>query len=170
MLMTRMAILAVVLSLAACAAPKLEGDPQSVRVEPPAAGMSVIYLIRSAKDWGTNATWVFIDDRLVGTTAAGVYYRIEVRPGRHRLSGYAFDQGNLTVDTQAGGVYFVEQHVLGWYNRAQVFSSSQFEPVDDARAREVIANIHTRPGPDRAGTVTVLPTGTVTVPPLVPTE
>jgi hypothetical protein len=124
--------------------------------------MSVIYLMRSTRDWGTNATWVFIDDRLVGTTAAGVYYRIEVPPGRHRLSGYAFDQGNITLDTQANGVYYIEHHVLGLYNRSQIFSSSEFEPVNDARAREVIANIHTRRGPERAATVTVLP--------LIPTQ
>ena len=93
-----------------------------------------------------------------------------MRPGRHRLSGYAFDQGNITLDTQANGVYFVEQHVQGMYNRAQVMHSSNFEVVDEARAREVIANIHTRPGPDRTGTVTVVPTGTVTVSPPIPTE
>ena len=127
-MMTRIPILAVVLSLAACALPKLEGNPETVHFEPPAAGMSVIYLMRSAKDWGTNATWVFIDDRLVGTTAAGVYYRIEVPPGRHRLSGYAYDQGNITLNTQANGVYFIEHHVLGMYSRSQIFSSSQFEP------------------------------------------
>ena len=156
MRMIRMSVLALVLSLAACVAPKLEGDSQSVRIEPPAAGMSVIYLIRSSRDWGTNPSLVFIDDRLVGTTQAGVYYRIEVPPGRHRLSGYAFDQGNITLDTQANVVYFIEHKVQGLYNRSQILISSRFEPIDDPRARELIANIHIQPGPEPAGTVTVL--------------
>jgi hypothetical protein len=87
--------------------------------------------------------------------AAGVYYRIELPPGRHRFAGYAFDQGNITVDTQADKVYFVEQHVQGMYNRAQVMYSSEFLTISDARARELIANIHTMPGHEAAGSVTV---------------
>lgn len=147
----------LLLSLAACAQPKLEGDPQSVRIEAPPSGMSVIYLVRSSRDWGSNPTVVFIDDRWLGTTAAGVYYRMEVPPGRHTLSGYAFDQGTITLDTKAGGVYFVEQHVQGATQRAQVFSSSQYQFINDARARELIANIDIQPGPLPAGSVTVLP-------------
>jgi hypothetical protein len=157
MLNTRISVVAVMLSLAACAAPKLDGDPQTVRIETPPPGMSVIYLLRSARDWSTNASLVHMDESRVGTTGAGVYYRMEVPPGRHRLAGYAFDQGNITVDTQANGVYFVEQHVQGMYNRAQVMHSSNFEVVDEARAREVIANIHTLPGRQPIGSVTVLP-------------
>jgi hypothetical protein len=150
-------MLAVLLALVACAQPKLEGDPQSVSLAAAPAGMSVIYLVRSTRDWSTNASVVFIDERWLGTTGAGVYYRIEVPPGRHRLSGYAFDQGSITLDTQPNGVYFVEQHVQGMFNRAQVMHSSEFAIIDDARARELIANIHIMPGPEPAASVTVLP-------------
>jgi hypothetical protein len=73
------------------------------------------------------------------------------------LTGYAFDQGNITVDTQANGVYFVEQHVQGMYNRAQVMHSSEFATINEARARELIANIDAMPGPEPVGSVIVLP-------------
>lgn len=157
MLKSSPAVFLVLISLAACTPPKLGGDPQSVRIEPPPAGMAVIYLVRSVRDWSTNASVVFIDDRWLGTTGAGIYYRMEVPPGRHRLSGYAFDQGNITIDAKAGGVYFVEQHVQGMYNRAQVMHSSEFMTITDERAREVIANIHTMPDRMREGSVSVLP-------------
>jgi hypothetical protein len=157
MLNTKIMVVAVLVTLAACSQPKLAGNPESVRIEAPPPGMSVIYLVRSTMDWSTNASLVLMDGRMVGTTAAGVYYRIEVPPGRHRFAGYAFDQGNITLDTHADKAYFVEQHVQGMFNRAQVMHSSEFLTISDARARELIANIHTMPGREPAGTVTVLP-------------
>ena len=51
----------------------------------------------------------------------------------------------------------MEQHVQGMYNRAQVMHSSEFLTINEERARELIANIHTMPGPMREGSVTLLP-------------
>jgi hypothetical protein len=157
MLKSLLGAFVVLVSLSACTAPKLGGNPESVRIAPPPPGKAVIYLVRSVRDWSTNASLVFHGDQWLGTTAAGVYYRMEVEPGRHRLSGYAFDQGNITIDAKAGEVYFVEHHVMGMYNRAQVMHSSEFRMVTDERAREVIANIHTMPDRLPEGSVTVLP-------------
>lgn len=137
MLKTWMGALVVLLSLDACA-PMPAADPQSVRIEN-APGMSVIYLVRSKKDWGETPVPVYIDDRWLGATHAGTYYRIEVPAGRHRITGFAIDNGTITLDTQANGVYFVEQNARAFYSR-QLMGSSSYRMVDDTRARTVIAD------------------------------
>jgi hypothetical protein len=137
MLKTWTGVFAVLLSLAACA-PMPVADSRNVRIES-TPGMSVIYLVRSERDMSFVGMPVFIDERLVGPTYAGSYYRIELPAGRHRFSGYAHDAGTVTLDTQANGVYFVEHRVRGIYSRQPALDSS-YRIVDEARARTVMAD------------------------------
>src|SRR5688572_13295366 len=85
---------------------------QAVRIEG-TPGMAVIYIVRPDPDLSVVAAPIALDDRLLGTTYPGTYFRVEVPAGRHRLSGYGVDSGNITLDVQAGQVYFVQQHVAG---------------------------------------------------------
>jgi hypothetical protein len=130
-------VFAVLLSLAACA-PMPVAEPQNVRIES-APGMSVIYLVRSKIDWGATPVMVYLDERWIGATHAGTYYRIEVPAGRHRITGYALDNGTITLDTEANRVYFVEQNTRSFYSR-QIMGNSSYMIVDEARASTVMAD------------------------------
>ena len=127
-------ILAVAVLVAACAIPA--PDPRRVQIEN-TPGSAVIYLVRSKPDLGTLPAQVVIGDRLVGTTYPGTYYRVEVPAGRHRLAGTGVDTGALTLDTRAGGVYFVQQRVTGDWRA--VSPHSFFSVIDEPRARAVMA-------------------------------
>ena len=105
---------------------------QAVRIEG-TPGMAVIYLVRTDPDLSYLATPVVIGDRMIGSTYAGTYYRVEVPAGRHLITGYAGDNGSLTIDVQADRVYFVQHTVSG---SVRVTSpSSFFRMIDESRAR-----------------------------------
>ena len=137
MLKTWTGVFVLIAALAGCAPMQPAGNPQSVRIEG-TPGMSVIYLVRSNPDLSDLQPQVYIDDRLVGTSFAGTYYRIEVPAGRHRFSGFGVDGGTLTLTTQANGVYFVQHRVAGSTLTWQSPSSS-YQIIDEARARAVMA-------------------------------
>ena len=143
MLKTLTGVFVLIAALAGCAPMQPAADSQSVRIEG-TPGMSVIYLVRSNPDLSDLQPQVYIDDRLLGSSFVGTYYRIEVPAGRHRFSGFGVDGGRLTIDTQANGVYFVQHRVAGSRLTWQSPSSS-YQIIDEARARAVMA------GAQRAG-------------------
>lgn len=136
MLKTWFSITAIITALAGCAAPAPQGG-QSVRIEG-TPGMAVIYLVRARPDWSNVNASVYIDDRLLGSTHAGTYFRIEVPAGRHRISGFGVDGGNISLDTQAGGIYFVQQRVAS-SARSPTSLTSSYQVIDETRARAALA-------------------------------
>src|SRR5688572_4208762 len=111
MLKTWTGFLAVLALLTGCAplAPAAR-DTAAVQIQG-TPGVAVIYLVRTSPDVSYLAAPVVLDERVIGPTYAGTYYRLEVPAGRHRLSGYAQDSGALTVDVQADRVYFIQHTV-----------------------------------------------------------
>ncbi len=75
-------------------------------------GSSTIYVYRSELDRLQDQTVLYLDERLIGSTLPGGYFRIDTVPGRHVLHGIAADTGRIAVDTRPGALYFVEMHVL----------------------------------------------------------
>ena len=123
--------------LAACApmstapqsnvSPRVEGSP----------GKAVIYLVRTNPDLSYLTTTVVLDDQIIGATHAGTYFRFEVAPGRHRITGYAQDNGAITLDVHADRVYFVQHSVAGSWRETNPYSF--FTLLDDARGRAVLS-------------------------------
>ncbi len=73
---------------------------------------------------------LYVNGRLIGTTLAGTYFRIDVEPGEHVLSGHGQDQGNLKVRVAAEESAFVHLNVAG--------GVSQFRQVaPEAGKREI---------------------------------
>ena len=108
------ATFAILALLAACVQlPPTPEDIQAKKFESPPPGKAVLYLVRTNPDWGDLAATVFLDDRMMGATYEGTYFRWELPPGRHRITGYASDTGAITVDLQPGRTYFVQHAVLG---------------------------------------------------------
>jgi len=56
---------------------------------------------------------LYVDDRLIGNTIPGTYFRVDVVPGRHMLHGVGRDSGRLSVDVRPGELYFVRLDVMG---------------------------------------------------------
>jgi len=87
-----------------------QSDADAKRFET-AARASIIYLYR-ADLWGGVST-IWIDDRLIGQSVAGTYFRVSVRPGRHRIAVSGSDQGRIVIETTEDSVHFVEMRVYG---------------------------------------------------------
>jgi Protein of unknown function (DUF2846) len=133
MLKSLTAVLVAIVSLTACAIGPTAQQTQAVRIEgTPGAG--VVYLLRSNPDLSYLPATVTVDGRLIGTTYAGTYIRMELPAGRHRLSGYAVDSGAIDLDVQPGRVYFVHQTVAGSW-RSPSSMTSFFRLIDEQRAR-----------------------------------
>jgi len=135
MFKTWIGILAALALTAACA-PLPTYAPQDARIEG-TPGKAVIYLVRSRPDLGPLPAQVVINDNLIGSTHPGTYYRLEVPAGRQRITGYTQDTGAITLDTQAGGVYFVQHRVSGTWRSPTPHSF--FSVINEAQARAVMA-------------------------------
>lgn len=134
-------ILALAALVAGCA-PLSPSPGQTVRIEG-TPGMAVVYLVRTNPDLSYLTAAVMVGDRMLGATYAGTYMRIELPAGRHRLSGYAGDNGALAIDVQANQVYFVQHSVSGSWRATNPHSF--FRVIDEARGRAAMA------GAERAG-------------------
>ena len=64
---------------------------------------------RALGEWSDSVLWV--DNRLIGSTLPGTYYRVDLRPGRHVLRGDGPDVGRFTLDTRSGGTHLVSLNV-----------------------------------------------------------
>jgi hypothetical protein len=107
--------------------PTIQGTP----------GKAVVYLVRTRPDLSYLTATVKVDDEIIGATYAGTYFRLELAPGRHRLSGYAQDNGALTLDVQADRIYFVQHTVSGSWRATSPHSF--FRVIDEARGRAALA-------------------------------
>jgi hypothetical protein len=114
--------------------PPTPADTQARRFET-IPDMSVIYIVRDNPDHNTVPATLLLDERMSVTTYEGTYYRWEVPPGEHRITGMGADVGRITLQTQAGRIYFVRQ----WTAPFMGYASSYFKPVEEQEARAVIA-------------------------------
>ncbi len=116
----RRGTLALVLALliAGCAstpqaARDRDADAKQFVTHPNAA---TIYVYRSrfdrAEDDAANDSILYVDERLVGQTLPGSFFRVDPVPGRHVLHGMGVDMGKIELDTRPGELYFVELTVI----------------------------------------------------------
>lgn len=68
---------------------------------------AAIYVYRSALDRLGQDSVLYVDQRIIGATLPGGYFRIDVNPGRRRLHGIGHDQGRLDIEVRPGEIYFV---------------------------------------------------------------
>jgi uncharacterized protein DUF2846 len=102
----------VALLLAGCAQlPPSAEDIQAQRFEP-VPGKAVIYIVRDNLGAHLDHS-LWLDDSTLITTHTGTYYRWVVAPGTHRISGDAESTALLTLNVEAGKLYFVHHIVYG---------------------------------------------------------
>ena len=129
--------LLVTVVLAGCVAPLplTPADVQARKMAAPPAGMGVIYLVRQDPDHNWVPASVTLGDKQMITTHPGTYYRWEVPPGTHQISGAFADIGTITVRVEAGQTYYVQQWTRPWLS----YAMSYFHPVTEAQARAIIS-------------------------------
>ena len=117
MLRTWPGLLLVVAALASCAS-----TPQASRERDAEArqflthpGSATVYVYRGdfPADMDGVDSVLYVDNRLIGATLQGTYFRIDVRPGTYMLHGFGYDQGTFKVDVQSGALYFISLNVIG---------------------------------------------------------
>lgn len=131
-------VLAVATALAGCAQlPPTPQDLQAKRFES-VPDKAVIYLVRALPDFNDGPATIWLGDADTITTYPGTYYRWEVAPGRHRIAGFAADTGSITLQTEPGKVYFVQQRVtpVTWLRSQQ--PQSHFYPIAEGNGRAVV--------------------------------
>ena len=131
-------ILIPVLLLAACAQlPPSAEDIQAKKFEA-VPGKSVIYVARQAVDSDAGRS-LLLDERASITTFRGTYYRWEVEPGTHRITGFgAGGSENVTLSTAPGKIYFLQHTVMTHLSNSSPILSTLRE-VDDQTGRNLVS-------------------------------
>ena len=143
MLKTWIAIVLALVGLAACA-PMSPAPSAAAPAVQSAPGKAVIYVVRTRPDTSYLTAPLTLDGQPIGATFAGTHMRLEVAPGRHRLSGYSSDTGGITLDVAADRVYFVQHSVSGSWRATN--PQSFFTLLDDSRGRAALARAPERTG------------------------
>lgn len=100
------------------ASPERDADAKQFNTQPNAA---TIYVYRpDLQDLSDVDTVLWVDNRLIGGTLPRTFFRLNLRPGRHRLGSEAGDIGRLEIDTNTGELYFVSLRVVGGSSNFQL--------------------------------------------------
>ena len=129
-------MLALTALLAGCV--QLPPSPQDIQAKrfEPVPDKGVVYIVRDAMGVPLMDT-LWLDDSQTITTHTGTYYRWEVAPGTHRIVGFGPSTSSLTLNAEAGKVYFV-RHVVGGTLRSGV-QYSALERLDEQAGRANVA-------------------------------
>jgi hypothetical protein len=125
------------LLLAGCAQlPPTAEDLQSKKFEA-APGKAAIYIVRPRVDSPNDGT-ILIGNNGMITTRQGTYYRWEATPGARRIQGYGPYNASVTVQAEAGKVYFVQHTVVGDPDDGGV-SSMHLQQVNERYGRQLVS-------------------------------
>lgn len=91
---------------------------------------STLYVYRP--DYGGDEdTVLWIDGRLIGATLPRSFFRVNVNPGKHTLSGMGNDNGIFAFETRPGEPYFVELYVINGHSRYRQVPPEHGRPAID---------------------------------------
>jgi hypothetical protein len=129
------ALAALLLITAGCAsvpeaAPERDAEAKRFETSP---GAATLYVFRndSSGTQSSEDSVLYIDDRLIGGTVPGTYFRVDLTAGEHELHGFGYDQGSFRLRASQGQAHFVALNVIG--------GTSRFAPVaPEAGKREIV--------------------------------
>lgn len=133
--MMRRSFLLSLLLLAGCVQPALTPEDLEARKFDPVKDKGVIYLVRDVADFSPLQSPITLDGTLLLKTYKGTYFRWEVPPGKHTISGTGPDIGTITVDAERDRIYYVAQSVTGRWGGVP---SSNFYPLGEAQGRAAV--------------------------------
>jgi hypothetical protein len=130
-------VLLLALLLAGCAQlPPSPADIQAKRFES-VPDKAVIYVVRTPMDsWEPSG--LALDSVSQITTHRGTYYRWEVTPGTHSVTGLGFGVASVTLTTTPGKIYFLEHTVLGDRDDGGV-TLTRLRAISDQDGRTLVA-------------------------------
>ncbi len=128
-------IAGMALILAGCAQiPPSEQEIEAKKFQP-VPDKAVVYIVQGAVG-PTLAVGLALDESTQITTYTGTFYRWVTTPGPHRIVNTAPLNSSITLQLEAGKVYFVEQWVTGW--RGSV-TNSRLHQLDDKTGRQMVS-------------------------------
>ena len=96
---------------------------------------AVIYIVRPRLDALVAAPVSFSGGMI--STHQGTYYRLEVAPGTQRIEGTGPHTAAVSVQTEAGKIYFVELTASGGVRDG--LQTMAFSRIDDNRGRRMVS-------------------------------
>jgi hypothetical protein len=96
----------------------------------PASSTLYVYRPDLGSSHADTDTVLWIDGRLIGATLPGTFFRVNVDPGKHTLTGMGYDNGRLTIETRPGELYFIALSAIA--------GTSHFQPVPPEIGRKTI--------------------------------
>jgi hypothetical protein len=128
-------LIMLTLVLGGCA--PLPPSPQDIEAKrfEPVPGKAVIYVVREYPDISREVATLMLDDRMMGSTYPGTYFRWVVEPGHHEIRGYAGDAGKIALDVGPDRIYFIQQSVSVFFFG---FAQSFFRPIPEAYGRAAV--------------------------------
>lgn len=112
-----------------------ERDAEAKRFEP-VTREAVIYIYRPGYTLIGPETTLWVDNRLVGSSLPGTYFRVIALPGRNLIDTSPPDTGRLEITTRGNDVTFIEMRTEGGQDGAP---TSRFRVVPPEEARAAIA-------------------------------
>jgi hypothetical protein len=112
--MLRFLLIPIFLVIAGCV--QIPPSPQEIQAKrfESAPGKAVIYVVRGHPDLYGGHGSLALDDTVMFTTMAGNFFRWEVTPGAHRIVGMGPDLSRMTINAEAGKIYFIQHVVTGY--------------------------------------------------------
>lgn len=127
-----------VLALCACAStPQAtpEREAEAKRFEPVTRD-AVIYIYRPGIPLSGPETTLWVDNRLVGSSLPGTFFRVIVLPGRNVIDTSPPDTGRIEITTRGNDVTYVEMITEGGFTDSP---STRFRVVPEEQAKATIA-------------------------------
>lgn len=121
--------------LAGCAQIPPSQQEMEAKKFQPVPDKAVVYIVQGAVG-PTLAAGLALDDGSQITTWTGTFYRWVTTPGTRRIVNTAPLNASITLQLEAGKIYFVEQWVAGW--RGSV-TNSRLEKLDDRTGRQMVS-------------------------------
>jgi hypothetical protein len=114
--------------------PPTPQDTQAKKFES-VPGKAVIYIVRPVVDSNVQGPLSFPGGMI--STHRGTYYRLEVTPGAQRIEGAGASTAAITVQAEAGKIYFVEHTVFGSLREGLL--SMALRRIDEDRGRKMVS-------------------------------
>ena len=113
-------LVVLLLALGGCAStpqgtPQRDAEAKRFISQP---GFAAIYVYRpDFKGDMMEDTILYVDDRLIGQTLPGTFFRVDVQPGARVVSSSAAGSTQLKLDTRPDELYFVQLNVMSGGSR-----------------------------------------------------
>ena len=134
--MGRVLSIALVMALTLAGCQQLPPSPQDIEAKKfeSIPGKAAIYIVRDAASAEIGAP-LWLDQGAQITTYAGTYFRWVVNPGSHTIEAIGASTASITIQAEAGKIYFVHHMVEGSMRVGVAGSALQLMDSQTGRAR-----------------------------------